>query len=301
MNLEFRAIRAFVEVVRQGGFTQAAKEVFATQSTVSKAVKQLEDELGVRLLDRIGHQSKLTPAGEIVYRHGVKMLAQRVEMLAELDELRGLKRGILRLGVPLVGSNTLFAELFAAFRQKYPNIELQLDEYGSKHLEELLLEGELDVAVSLMPVPEEFEWQEVRCEPVDLLVCEEHPLAQHAQVDFRELAEVPLILYGQGFALNPIILEACRKSGFTPKVAAQSSQIDFIIALVAANLGVALIPRLIAEQRPHPRTRHIPIDQPAIFWQPAFIWRRGGYLSHAAKAWLELSRVQEAPPAAQST
>src|SRR5258708_12237235 len=66
--MELRTLRAFVEVVRQGGFTQAAKIVFATQSTVSKAVKQLEDEIGVPLLDRIGHRSKLTAAGEIVYR-----------------------------------------------------------------------------------------------------------------------------------------------------------------------------------------------------------------------------------------
>ena len=75
------------EVVRQGGFSQAAKVVFATQSTVSKSVKQLEDELGVPLLDRAGHRSTLTDAGEIVYRRALKILAERDDLLAELDEL----------------------------------------------------------------------------------------------------------------------------------------------------------------------------------------------------------------------
>src|SRR5271154_1522369 len=105
MLMEIRTLRAFVEVVRQGGFSQAAKVVFATQSTVSKAVKQLEDELGVSLLDRIGHRSTLTSAGDVVYRGALKLLAERDNLLAELDDLRGLKRGTLRLGFPQVGSS----------------------------------------------------------------------------------------------------------------------------------------------------------------------------------------------------
>src|SRR5262249_8856964 len=98
--MELRTLRAFVEVVRQGGFSQAAKAVFATQSTISKAVKQLEDEVGMPLLDRIGHRSRLTSAGEIVYRRALTMLTEREDLSAELDDLRGLKRGVLRLGLP---------------------------------------------------------------------------------------------------------------------------------------------------------------------------------------------------------
>src|ERR1700730_233586 len=107
--MELRTLRVFVEVVRQGGFSQAAKTVFATQSTVSKAVKQLEDEIGFRLLDRIGHRSKLTSAGEVVYRRALRLLAERDDLMAEIEELRGLKRGILRLGLPAMASNILFA------------------------------------------------------------------------------------------------------------------------------------------------------------------------------------------------
>ena len=286
-------MRAFVEVVRQGGFSQAAKTVFVTQSTVSKAVKQLEEDLGLQLLDRIGHRSKLTAAGEIVYRRASAMLALGNDLRFELEELRGLKGGVLRLGVPLIGSNTLFARWFAIYRQKYPGIELQLVEHGSKRLEELVLAGELDLAASLLPVSDEFEWREVRREPIDVLLAVDHPLAQRSKISFGDLAEVPLIIYGPGFALNPIILEACRVSGFTPKIAAQSSQVDFIIELVAAKLGAALLPRMIARQRPHPLTRRITVGQPAIFWHMALIWRRGGYLPNAARAWLDLTGTPE--------
>src|SRR6266403_581035 len=162
MQMELRTLRAFVEVVRQGGFTQAAKKVFATQSTVSKAIKHLKDEIGVPLLDRIGHRSKLTAAGEIVYQRALRMLAERNDLIAELDELRGLKRGTLRLGFPPVGSSTLFAPLFALYRSRYPGIDIRLvEQHGSERLEEILLSGEIDLAASLLPVSDELEWQDV--------------------------------------------------------------------------------------------------------------------------------------------
>jgi len=287
--MQVRTLRMFVEVVRQGGFSHAARTVFATQSTVSKAVKQLEEELGLPLLERLGHRSRLTAAGEIVYRRALTILAQGDDLRAELEELRGLREGTLRLGLPLIGSHTLFAHWFAEFRRLYPGVELQLAEHGSKRLEELVLAGELDFAASLLPVSTEFAWRELRREPIDLLLAADHPLANRTTLSLAELAEEPFILFGAGFALNPIILQACRESGFIPKVAAHSSQVDFIIELVAAKLGVALLPRMIAEQRPHPLTQRIALVQPTIFWHIALIWRNGGYLSPAAQAWLALA------------
>lgn len=290
--MDLRTLRALVEVVRQGGFSQAAKTLFATQSTVSKAVKQLEDELGLPLLDRNGHHSSLTAAGEIVFRRALAMLAERDDLVMELDELRGLKRGVLRLGLPAIGSNTLFAPLFATYRSRYPGVDIRLVEQGSKRLEELLLAGELDLAASLLPVGPEFDWQEVRREPIDLLVSAAHPLAERSQITLTELADQPLILFGDGFALNPIILDACRRAGFQPTIAARSSQIAFIIELVASGLGLGFLPRMIAQQRPHPGIRTIAVADAGMDWHIALVWRRGGYLSHAARAWLTLEQEE---------
>src|SRR5258705_11250050 len=100
MDIDLRRLRFFVEVVRQGGFSRAAKVLFATQPTVSKAVRQLEDELGLALLDRVGHRSELTAAGKIVYRRALGLLNEGADLAARLDELRGLKRGTLHLGFP---------------------------------------------------------------------------------------------------------------------------------------------------------------------------------------------------------
>lgn len=288
MNL--RSLQAFVEVVRQGGFSAAAQTIHATQSTISKAVRQLEQELGTLLIYRSARKQMLTAAGEIVYRRALAIQAEKDDMLAELGELRGMKRGILRLGLPPIGSSTLFARVFAAYTSRYPDIDIQLVEYGSKRLEELLVSGDLELGASLLPVDEAiFEWQEVRREPVVALLATSHPLADARDIDLKKLASLPFILFESGFALNAIILDNCRRRGLDPQIAVRSSQIDFILALVAADMGVGFLPRMIAEQRQHSAVRILPINHDELNWDMALVWRRGAYLSHAAKAWLELS------------
>ena len=287
--MDLRVLRAFVEVFRQGGFTRAAKTVFKTQSAVSKAVKQLEDELGLHLLDRAGHEVTLTAAGEVVYRRALAMLAELDDLNAELEELRGLGRGGLRLGLPMIGSSTLFAPLFALYRSRYPGVDIRLVEQGSIRLEEMLLAGEVDLGASLLPVGDRFDWQEVRLEPIDALIAADNPLAARGNVKLKELKDQDFILFGPEFALNPIIMEACRESGFTPNVVAGSSQIDFIVELVAAGMGVGFLPRMLTGKHGHPGVRRLAVS-PTMHWHMAMIWRRGGYLSHAAKAWLDLAR-----------
>ncbi|GAB7078832.1 LysR substrate-binding domain-containing protein [Megalodesulfovibrio paquesii] len=287
--MEIRTLHAFVEVVRQGGFSKAARTLFATQPTVSKAVRQLEDELGLPLLDRTGHRCTLTAAGEIVFRRAVAMLTERDDLVAELDELKGLRRGVLRLGLPPIGTSTLFASVFAQFRARYPGVAIQFVEHGSKHLEDLVLSGELELGASLLPLPEKFDWQAVRREPIDALVHAGHPLARKSSARLTEFRDIGFILFGPGFALNPMILEACHRQGFTPEVAVRTSQLDFLIELVAAKTGVAFLPRIIAEQRRTADIRRIPIAEGLGDWHLALIWRRGGYLSPAARAWLALS------------
>ncbi|GEO83001.1 LysR family transcriptional regulator [Pararhodospirillum oryzae] len=289
--MELKALRVFVEVVRQGGFSKAAKVLFSTQSTVSKAIRQLEDETGVPLLDRIGHGSTLTAAGEIVYRRALRLLAERDDLKAELADLRGLRRGVLRLGLPPIGASSLYAPVLALYRQHYPGIEIRLVEHGSDRLMEILQAGEIDFAGLLLPIAGEFEWQAVRREPLLALLRDDHPLARRPVVTLKDLEHTPFILFGSGFALNRILLDACQRRGVTPNVVIRSIQIDFIAELAGAGLGVAFLPRMIAHQLAHPPIRLIALDEPETDWNMAMAWRRSAYLPPAAEAWLALLRA----------
>jgi DNA-binding transcriptional LysR family regulator len=292
--MELRTLRAFVEVVRQGGFSKAAQAVFATQSTVSKAVKQLEDELGVLLLDRIGHRTRLTAAGEIVYRRAASMLVEREDLVSELDDLRGLKRGSLRIGFS-VGSSILFAPLFATYRQRYPGIDVRFAVHGNKRLEELLLSGELDLAAMLLPLPQALQWQDVYTEPLVVLMPNDHSLAQKKKIDLTSLAESPFILFEEDSGINQVILDACQRRSITTQIVTRSRQIDFIVELVALGLGVAFLPRMLLERRHHPSICYALLDEPKTEWHIALAWRRDGYLSHAAKEWLAIAHEAHPP------
>lgn len=290
MNL--RTLRTFVEVVRQGGFSQAAEVVSLTQSTVSKAVKTLEDDLGTPLLNRIGHRSELTAAGAIVYRRALVLLAERNDLIAEIKALRGLECGVLRIGLPPVGSGALFAAMFTEYRARYPNIEIQLVEYGASKLHECLESGEVDLAalLKLKSFNEEFDYQDVRIEPLVVVIPKSHPLAENISVNFTDLADTPFILFEAGFALNAVIQAACERKGVTPKVTAHSGQVDFIVDLVSAGLGVAFLPRMLAQKHLHHGIRLVPLDEPETDWHIALAWRKNAHLSPAAEAWLALAR-----------
>ncbi|ARB93048.1 LysR family transcriptional regulator [Legionella longbeachae] len=288
--MEFKLLRIFIEVVQQGNFSKAAEVLFATQSTVSKAIKQLEDELGVTLIERFKRHNVPTAAGEIVYRRGIKLLADRDDLLKELDEIRGLKQGKLRLGISPVGSSTLFAPLFARYRQRYPGIEVELIEHGSDKLAECLRAGTIDFAGTLLPISEEFDCQPVRSEPIVALLARNHPFATRDSISLKELQDTPFILFGSGFALHRLILDACSRVGFQPKVVAQSSQIDFMLELVSSGLGVAFLPRMISAERSNPQIHSLFLDDDMLQWNMAMTWRRNAYLSSAAKAWLALIR-----------
>jgi DNA-binding transcriptional LysR family regulator len=235
-----------------------------------------------------------TPEGDVVYRRALKILAERDDLAAELDELRGLKKGTLRLGLPGGGSSDLFAPLFAIYRRRYPGVDIRLVEHLPHHLKEILLSAEIEFSVSALPVSDEFECQELTNEPLVVLVSADHALARKKSTNLTDLQRLPFILFEKGFSLHQVILQACQRRGFVPTVAARSSQIDFIIKLVAAGLGIAFLPRMVAEERRQSSLRLVRLAEPETNWNPAMIWRRGGYLSHAARAWLEIVRERHA-------
>lgn len=150
----------------------------------------------------------------------------------------------------------------------------------------------MDLAALLLPVDECFDYQPVRNEPLIAVLPINHPLARRERIDFIDLADSAFILFEAGFALNAKILAACERKGVVPKVTARSGQIDFIVDLVAAGLGVAFLPRMLAHKHQHAGIALIPLDEPHTDWHIALAWRASAHLPPAARAWLELAGEQ---------
>ncbi|HEY4318498.1 MAG TPA: LysR family transcriptional regulator [Herbaspirillum sp.] len=294
--MELRALRYFVELVKQKSFTAAAERMHVTQPTISKMIKALEAEIGAPLLLRESRQLALTDVGEIVYRRGLDVLAAHAGLQDELNQLGTLARGSLAIGLPPMGG-PLFTPIVAAFRQRYPNIELKLFEQGSKAIEALLLNGELELGVVLQPVdPDIFELLPVTSQPLWLIAprgsrWDRGDQEQQADpVALAELRDEPFVFYGESYALNDVILNACRAGGFTPAIVGRSGQWDFMASLVQAGMGIALLPMPYCQRLDPAAFVCRPLVGPEILWDIAIGWRRNGYLSRAARAWLDVAR-----------
>ncbi|MDR5772841.1 MULTISPECIES: LysR substrate-binding domain-containing protein [unclassified Caballeronia] len=288
--MELRALRYFVEVVKQKSFTAAAEHMFVTQPTISKMVKSLEDEVGSPLLLREGRQMVLTDAGQIVYQRGVDVLAAHARLEAELNDLGTFGRGTLTIGIPPMGG-ALFTPVIAAFRERYPKIELKLFEQGSKAIEAALIEGELELGGVLQPVDAEtFDVLPVSRQLLWLVAQKGSRWDGLNEVALADLAAEPFVFYGESLALNDVVLNACRAAGFAPTIVGRSGHWDFMAALVQAGIGIALLPAPYCGRLDAEAFTCRPVVAPEIRWDMAVGWRRNGYLSHAARAWIEVAR-----------
>jgi DNA-binding transcriptional LysR family regulator len=288
--MELRSLRYFVEVVKQKSFTAAAAKMFVTQPTISKMVKSLEDEIGSPLLLRESRHMVLTDAGRIVYQRGLDVLAAYSQLEAELHDLGKLGRGTLTIGIPAMGGS-LFTPAIAAFKKHYPKIDLKLFERGSKAIEAALIDGEMELGGVLLPVDlATFDVLPVSRQVLWLVAQKGSRWDAAAEVPLADLAKESFVFYGESLSLSEIVLGACDEAGFTPSIVSRSGHWDFMAALVQAGVGIALLPA--------PYCRRLDVNaftcrrvvNPEIHWDMAVGWRRNGYLSNAARAWLEVVR-----------
>ncbi|CAI6085611.1 LysR family transcriptional regulator [Cohnella sp. JJ-181] len=293
--MEFVQLRYFAEVARLQSFSKAAVSLHIAQPSLSRAIKSLENELGVVLFDRTTRYLRLTDDGEIVLRHAAATLSMSQDLLDTLNEGKQLQRGELLLGLPPVIGASFFARIIAGFRAEYPGVQLRLVEEGGKIVEQLLSESKLDLGIVVLPVDEEeFESFTLTERRLSLVLNASHPLASSASVRISELREEPFIMFKRGFSLYDRVREACIQEGFEPKIAYESSQWDFMTEMVGAGLGVALLPDTAAQKIRSESVAVIPVTRPAIRWDIAAIWPRDRYLSHAARGWIQFMRQWQA-------
>ncbi|WEG14759.1 LysR family transcriptional regulator [Pullulanibacillus sp. KACC 23026] len=290
--MDIRHLIYFLEVAHRESFTKAANHLFVTQPTISKMVKNLEDEFGVELFDRTGKRVQLTDAGHIILKHAEKIIHSFQNMTHALDDLRDLKTGSVRIGLPPMIGSRFFPKIIGGFREQFPGITIQLVENGAKKVEEEVGRGLLDIGVILLPTDEElFNTYSFVKEELRLIVHPSHPLSGRKVVKLSELKEDPFILFREDFALHDRIINACLSVGFQPVIASESSQWDLISEMVAANLGIALLPETICAGLDPLRVKSMRLIDPIILWQLAIVWRKDHYLPFAAREWIRYNKT----------
>ncbi len=244
--MELHHLRYFEAVARHGHVTRAAQELHIAQPSLSKQIQGLEAELGVALFDRIGRRVELTAAGRLLLPYARRALREIADARTALRQWSSLEHGQVAIGAtPTVGAH-LLPRTLAEFHQRHPALELSLREMGAARLATLLDEGSIDLAVVSVGLPA-FASVELFSEELIIAVAAEHPLAAGPAVRGNELAEEHFILFPEGYELRSRTLQLCRAAGFEPRVVLDGGETDTVVRLVAAGLGVALVPRLALE------------------------------------------------------
>lgn len=277
----------FVEVVNEGGMTNASKSLYIAQPTISKAVKDIEKELGMPLFDRSKRELKLTDAGQVFYQKCKEILALYNNLPVEINSLLGLETGHISIGLSAVMNMNKFIQILGEFHKLYPNITYNLVENGGKMIESQLANDEIDIGITTLPVDGTiFNSIPLYQEDLKLVINKEHHLAHRKTVEMKELANEDFILFNEDFYLNDKIREAAKNAGFIPKTISKISQWNFIENLLNAHLGVSILPDNIVRMLDS-NFKHININDSAMKWELGVIWKKEKYLSHATRQWID--------------
>ncbi|NJL04894.1 MAG: LysR family transcriptional regulator [Chloroflexaceae bacterium] len=243
--MELRHLRYFEAVARHSHVTRAAEELHIAQPALSKQISQLEQELDIALFNRVGRSVRLTEAGEALLPHARAVLAQVAVARAEMSERVGLRKGRVSIGTtPTVGTRLLPPAL-ADFSRMYPGIEFRLSEAGLQTLLEELEAGLADMVIVSLPLGDPaVTVEELFSEELVVVVNNLHPLAAQQQVRLADLSSERWVLTAEDYDLRASVLSACQQVGFVPQVILEGGEIDTLLRLVAAGLGISLMPRL---------------------------------------------------------
>jgi len=292
--MDLRSLRYFVETARLSSFTQAAERLHVTQSTISKMVRQLEEELGAPLLLRDGRNLVLTDIGRVVFERGEEMLATQRRLLLEVKDMQSLRHGTLTLGMPPM-INVLFTPVLKAFRERHPDITVRLVEAPGPAIERQVAANELDLGLTVLPADSSLDLATVPVAryPVWAMAVKGVFRTNARTVHLHHLQDLPLVMLNDDFALTRALQAAFAQAGIQPQIAAQSAQWDWLVEMASAGIGVALLPEPFVHRLSDERLQAVRIVEPEVQWEVAHVWN-GRYLSHAARAWLAITNPSSA-------
>jgi LysR family transcriptional regulator, transcription activator of glutamate synthase operon len=264
--MELRQIRYFLEVARLEHVTEASHVLHVAQSAVSRQIIKLEHELGVQLFIHEGRKVKLTPIGRTFRSYMEQVMKVIDNAQQEINEFLDPERGTIRIGFPSSLAAQMIPNVISGFRDLYPHVKFQLQHGSYRELIDWVIKGDMNLAI-MGPVPineEQIQSEILFYENIMALLPANHPLSKKESLKLRELEHDLFVLFPKGYVLRDLVLEACIKIGFKPKVAFEGDDLDAIKGLVAAGLGLTLLPEIALTDNIPQATIKLPISEPNV-------------------------------------
>lgn len=243
--MEFHQLRYICAIAETGSFSRAAERCQVAQPSLSQQVLKLEEDLGAKLFDRLGRSVRLTEAGRAFLPHARSILHEMEAARSSVADKVGDARGSVAAGVIPTIAPYLMPRYTAAFAKEFPEAKLRLIEATTPRLVEGLRNLSIEVAILALPLRhKDLEWFPIRTEPLFAVVPKDHASAHAKSIALRELRGAPFVMLRDGHCFRDLSIAACAQARVTPRIAFESDQFSSVLGMVAAGMGVSLVPEM---------------------------------------------------------
>jgi DNA-binding transcriptional LysR family regulator len=296
--MELWQLEVFTAVAEERSFSRAGHRLGRTQPAISSAIKLLEVELGEPLFDRMGKTVRLTGAGEVLTEYAKRLLRLREEATIAVGELRGLSRGTLRLGANETTCLYVLPEVLAAFKEAYPQVQVDIHRAITRSITERIIDGTLDFGIVTLPIKNSrLEVSTIHSDEMCLIVGPTHSLAARRSVKMSDLENEPFILHKIGTTTRERLVKHFNDGGVKMKVTMELASIETIKRFVAIGMGISIVPRLcIAKEVKEGSLQALTIRDARFKRHLGLIYNKDRHQSQAARAFLALISEQQPAP-----
>jgi DNA-binding transcriptional LysR family regulator len=303
--VDIHRLEVFCKVFEMRSFTKAADAVFLTQPTVSEHLRALEEEVGEKLVDRLGREVLPTPAGKILYQYARDIIRLRNEALQAIARYKGNLSGHLTIGASTIPGTYILPELIGSFKARYPAIQITLRISDSAEVVERIIDGSLEAGlIGAKWDDRRIILEEVFSDELVLAIHPEHAWADEKVVTVEELANQPFILRERGSGTRRVMAQALEARGFNParlRVVAEMGSTEAVRQGIKARIGVSILSsHAVAEDIQRGTLSKIAIKDVAISRSFYLVQRKNRQSSPLCLAFLEHLRSEAVAKAGES-
>lgn len=283
--MDIKHLRYFKQVADQGSFTKAAALLHVAQPAISMTIKKLESELELTLFHRQDRKVNLTDEGIHLYHHACRIIQATDDALLEMQELKGLIRGDVRVGIPSMLGSYHFPPILMAFRHRYPQLNLTVIDGGAGKLQQLLESGELDLAVIVDETTSPtLETKVFLREQMMVVSPKDHTFSSKTSISYPEFFNEELVMFNSGYFHRNVVDRIALASGVAPNISFETNLIPLIKSIVKQGFAISTLMAMVIQDEPELIAR--PFSTP-VWLDLSIAWRRDGYLSQANSTFIE--------------
>ena len=247
--MEFHQLRYACAVAETGSFSRAAERCQIAQPSLSQQVLKLEEDLGAKLFDRLGRSVRLTEAGRAFVPHARSILEQMEAARSSVADKKSDVRGSVAVGVIPTIAPYLMPRYTASFAKKYPDAKLHIFEKTTPLLIESLRDLSIDLAILALPLRhKDLTFFSISTEPLFAVLPKDHPRAAKKSLSLKELRGESFVMLRDGHCFRDLSIATCTQARITPNIAFESDQISSLLGMVAAGVGVSLVPEMAVDR-----------------------------------------------------